>query len=188
MKPQTFTSPYTAQALFEALETQNEKAISHVYQLLVPYIKQLCRCYPSLNDEVGIISNDVILLLLKKIKEGKYDFQGVSPMAYAFKIAQFKVKNAASKGKNWQYVDLDLADYEMSTFSYQSDWENRDVVANMLRQLPSTGRSILLLQMKGYSDKEIKEMGYTNFANENVIKVMRSRSKEKLEKLKKYWN
>ena len=175
------------QQFFTDFHVRNEKAVTYAREILLPYIKNLAKSYRQLQYETDTITNDVIMKALEQIEKGKFIFQeGKSPMAYLFKIAQFGVKNAARRNANWVFCDIEATDYDTTTFDYQPNWENRDIVANILRQLPKEHRKIFLLRFQGYEYEEMQETGWLHFSNAIVLRVVFNKDKKKLQGLGKF--
>lgn len=187
MKQQTI---YTSQpaVFFAHLQARNREAVEYSYEKLQLYIANLCKTYPHLRDEVGILATNALMTGFSKIETEEFVYQqGNSPMGFLFKIAQFEVKQAIRSSQNRRFCDLSTVDTDEKTYHFQYEWENRDILANIMRQIPSTHRRIFIWQMKGYSDQEIQEMNKELWRSPDSVKAIRCKDKRKLESLKKYW-
>lgn len=172
------------QKFFQDFSSRNEQAVAYAYEMVLSYVQNLCRNYPHLRDETGIITTNVLMKSFSKIDEEKFVYkQGYEPMAYLFRIAKFGVKNATKRNANWVFCDIEATDYDTATFDYQPNWENRDIVANILRQLPKEHRKLFLLRLKGYEYKEMEATNWLNFSNANCIKMIFNKDKKKLQGL-----
>ena len=172
------------QKFFQDFSSRNEQAVAYALETILPYIKNLAKSYPQLQNETGIIANDVIMKGFEQIAKEKFVYkQDYEPMAYLFKIAKFGVKNAAKRNANWVFCDIEATDYDTATFDYQPNWENRDIVANILRQLPKEHRKIFLLRLQGYEYEEMQETGWLHFSNAIVLRVVFNKDKKKLQGL-----
>lgn len=170
------------QQFFTDFQARNEKAVSYARETILPYIKNLAKPYRQLRYETDLIANDVIMKGFEQIEKGKFVFQeGKSPMAYLFRIAKFGVKSAAKPPRH--FCDIATADEEENTYHYQPNWENRDIVTNILRQLPKEHRKLFLLRLKGYEYNEMEETKWLNFSNAKTMKVIFNKDKGKLKGL-----
>ena len=178
---------YEPKRFFEDLCAKNELALGYFYEKVQPYLRNLCKSYPHLRSETDFIATSVLLTCFDKIDEKKFVYQPEkSPMGYIFKVAQLEVKSAKKTKNEGRVCDLEAADYHAETFSYQPNWEDRDIVANILRQLPKEHRKIFVLRMKGYKDEEIHATHWTSFTHPVSIRVTFNKDKKKLNRLKDF--
>ncbi|HRI28469.1 MAG TPA: sigma-70 family RNA polymerase sigma factor [Chitinophagales bacterium] len=106
---------------FYDLLAENNKAIAYLVRQAEPRIRGLCKSYHLTEDETKDIVSECFFVLLKQLREGKYQYQGFSPVTYVLRIAQLLISNLLRKhGRKYESnldPDFDTAEEDMTEYN-----------------------------------------------------------------------
>ena len=188
IQPKTWASRFDDPGVFvSSLGSGDDRAVEKLFSKIVRPVEQMVRSAGLPRQEAEEMLNDVAMLFIQKIREGKYQLTEVPPHAYALGIANWLVKNRASKERNRRIspVELEIATIFRADESSENDFSRKDdaeFLRAMLEKLPKTNRQVIQLRyFDGYSDEEAVRLNLTHFKTVNSLK---NRRKESLAKLR----
>ncbi|MBP7273240.1 MAG: sigma-70 family RNA polymerase sigma factor [Saprospiraceae bacterium] len=176
------TSYIDNQALYEGLRLAEDKAIQCVQSKIAGtvngyYIRNLIS-----KEESEEVMTDTIMILLRKIQQGEYQFLGNSPSTFAVEIAKRIVQNYSRKN-NRHFDDIDSTFHigEDSLNDYFAMKERDRLVAECLKSVGENCERLLRLKyFEGYRDEEIIQLKLTQYTTADTVKNKRSECLKKL--------
>jgi len=138
-------------------------------------------------EDIEELVHDSIIVLINAIKNGKYQYQGFHPGAYALAIAKNLISN---KRRTLIPQSLELNEVNaLSDFDpdvYLKDKERQNIVKNLLSKLNEKCSQLIRLKyFEGMKDKEVVEKQLTTFTSTDSLKSKRSQCMRKLADLAK---
>jgi DNA-directed RNA polymerase specialized sigma24 family protein len=173
------------QMLYEALQRQSDKAILFVQRKTLKTVASMTRFAGLSAMDSEEILNDSVIILLQKIENGAYQFQGYDPCTYMVEIAKGLIANAKRKNKR-SFEDIetqyDLADND--TEHYLEIKANETVLRNLMSQIGENCQKLISLKyLEEFKDEEILAQKMTQYSSINTLKVKRSECMKKLSEL-----
>ncbi|MCB0547729.1 MAG: sigma-70 family RNA polymerase sigma factor [Phaeodactylibacter sp.] len=174
-------------ALFEGLKKQEPWAIRQLGQ-------EVGRLFFRLPDAAGVhqqdkeeLVNDTLVVVLSKLEEGSFEFQGASPAAYAMAVARNLLNNWLRK-RRLPSVSLDdtgpLPDATLD--DYFDKKEKEQLLGNLLAQMgEDCQRLIRLRYFEEIKDEQAIERQLTKYSTVDSLKNKRCKCLKKLSELAK---
>lgn len=173
--------------LFNSLKEKSDKAIQFVQKKTMKTVFSMARFVGLSEMDSEEILNDAVIILLQKIENGAYQFQGYDPCTYLIEIAKGLIANAKRKNKRtFENIETqyDLADTD--TARYFEIKENEAILKNLLSKIGDNCQKLISLKyLDEYKDDEILEQKMTQYSSINTLKVKRSECMKKLSDLAK---
>jgi RNA polymerase sigma factor (sigma-70 family) len=171
--------------LFEGLQRLDTAAIKCLLLKCRGSVSHLLRqAGMQENNLTDDVLNECVLIFLKKIGDGSYQFTGNAPATYAIAIARRLVSNQTRLKTNQPSVELkehhqDIVDD--SVRDYYENLDNVNLIEKLLSQLgESCQRLIRLKYLDGLSDEETVSQKLTGHNTVESLKVKRSECMKKL--------
>jgi RNA polymerase sigma factor (sigma-70 family) len=177
------TAPYpTTTALFQGLQHEESAAIRYLYHKSTPALSKLARYSSMTNEDVEDVIGDSIALLIQKIRDGSYVFQGHDPVSYVIEIGKNKMKNFHKRHQKVQFVALETPD--LLADAAEEEWTEMwcvKAMQHLIGQMPENCQQLIRLKyLEGWPDKEIVEQQMTQYTTVDALKNKRSRCMKKL--------
>lgn len=173
--------------LFAALQEKNDKAIQFVQRKTMKTVFSMARFVGLSEMDSEEILNDAVIILLQKIENGAYQFQGYDPCTYLIEIGKGLIANVKRKNKR-TFEDIETQ-YDLADFSnerYFEIKENETTIKKLLAQIGDNCQKLISLKyLEEYKDEEILEQKMTQYSSINTLKVKRSECMKKLSELAK---
>jgi RNA polymerase sigma factor (sigma-70 family) len=173
------------EVLYLALKAKSDKAIQFVQRKTLKTAASMSRFAGlSMMDNEEIL-NDAVIILLQKIENGAYQFQGYDPCTYLVEIIKGLIANAKRKNQRvFEDIETQYQLADMDTERYLEMKANENVLHNLMNQIGENCKKIISLKyLEEYKDEEILEQKMTQYANINTLKVKRSECMKKLSEL-----
>ncbi|MEZ4918426.1 MAG: hypothetical protein R2792_04905 [Saprospiraceae bacterium] len=179
----------TDESLFQGLKRQEHRAIVCIQLKAHPMVAKIAKGYGLGGDEAEDILNQSTVILLRKIEDGSYQFQGFAPSTYLIEISK-RVALMATRTQTRENTPLDQIRHLEDT-----DWELNqrraeagELVRNLLHHLGEPCRSVIRLHhIEGYSDEEVIDRNLTQYTTSDSLKAKRSTCMKKLVQLAQEW-
>jgi RNA polymerase sigma factor (sigma-70 family) len=167
---------------FEALKKQEPSAIVELRDRIWPALLRWGKSAGTPNIDLEEIVQDALVLSLRKIESGQYQFLGTDPAAFTAVIAQNLLRNFLRKKQphlneigEWDKP----ADDDIET--YLNGKDIRRQIAELMEKIPGNCRNLLRLHyFDELDDKEILARKLTTYS---TIESLRSKRCECLKKL-----
>ena len=169
-------------ALYNGLEKQDASAIKFLQSKILIFLENRRGWAKFTHSDIEELANDAILITLQKIQQGKFKFQGHSPVTYTKVIAENLLKNFARK-KYLPTVQIETTpiaiDAEVETYLINKEIELE--IGKALNRLNENARQLIKLKYyDGLSDAEIIEKKLTIYTTVDSLKNRRCRCMKKL--------
>lgn len=169
---------------YEALKQLRSEAILHLSNRLEKSVKSLNGVYLLTNEDIEEVRNDAILITLKKITEGLYQYQNYSPLSYTMAVFKNLLNNRLRKKKqatteltNVEYVDFSPEEYYIRK-------EKEVELGEILKSLGDNCEQIIRLKYYDqFKDGEIISNKLSAYSTVDSLKSKRSQCLKKLAKL-----
>lgn len=167
---------------FNALKMADSTAIVELAQKIRYSTKQAAYNARLSAQDTEELLNDALVITIRNIREGKFQFMGISPAAYATGIVKKLIANRLRKKKLAIATSFEmekLADF--SPEEYLEKKEKEQLVGKLLSKLGEICQKILRLKyFETYKDEEIIALKLTHFSSINSLKSKRSQCLKKL--------
>lgn len=175
------------QAFFEQLGQANTEAIKSLAQKIRPNIQQSVKRAQLPLQDIEEIMNDAIIVTIKAIRKGSFEFQSYHPAAYAKGVAKKLIANRIrSKKPSTEALENVYLHSAFNPDLYLKDKERQAIVGQLLDGMCEGCRKILKLKyFHAYKDKEIIEQKLSPYTTINALKSKRSQCLKKLAVLAK---
>lgn len=126
-------------------------------------------------EEFQEFIQDIIILVIQKIKTEQYEFRNYSPICYAMVIARKLLSNRLRKRKS-ETIPLELQEYitivaDMQNMEFN---ESKDKLDSIIRQLDSNCEQLIRLKyFDELKDDEIIRSQLTSYKSVQTLKVRR---------------
>lgn len=168
--------------LFEQLRKADVSAIQELAAKVVPEVQQKVKQFGLAKEDVQEILNDSILITLKAIRNGQFEFRNYHPAAYTKSVARKLIANRVRSKKT--PVELQEAMGGQSDTTPESEIiskERRKIVRELLARLGENCRKVLLLKyFEHLKDKEIVTSKLTPYSTIASLKSKRGQCLKKL--------
>lgn len=168
--------------LFDQLRRADVAAIQALAAKVQPEIQHKVREYGLAQEDAQEILHDSILITLKAIRNGQFEFKGYHPAAYTKGVARKLIANRVRSKKT--PLEFEEAMGGHSDTTPESDIiskERREIVRLLLSRLGENCRKVLLLKyFEHLRDKEVVSAKLTPYATVASLKSKRGQCLKKL--------
>ncbi len=172
-------------AFFQHLQELDSTAIIHLQQKTYNHLKAKSLFTQATYEDVEELTNDAILIVLQKIRNGDYQYQGFNPLTYAFIVADNLFRNFCRKKRIYCYP-LENAELskspEIETYFAKKEMKLRIRTA-MSELSPIAQKVIRLKYFDGLTDAEVIKKKLTIYS---TVDSLKNRRCQYLKKLAKY--
>jgi RNA polymerase sigma factor (sigma-70 family) len=171
-----------AASLFQGLEAEESAAIGFLYTKIAPAVSQLGLQYNLSEEDIEELAGDCIALLIQKIRNKEYVFQGYSPVTYTVEIAKNKAKTFHKKKQRFHFLPLEaIPDQPEETPDDPTDWQQTRTMENLLARLSENCRQLIRLKyLDEWPDKTVIEQKMTQYTTVDALKNKRAQCMKKL--------
>lgn len=177
------------EVLFQGLLQLEQAAVVYLQLQSRPFVRKIIRGFGLSDDLVEEVLNKSTMIFLKKIEQGKYQFQGNAPSTYLIEVAKrVALMETRNTGRASEPLDIhtDLVDPESETLLQRS--ESAELVAQFLNQLGEPCKTVIRLHhIEGYSDEEVVNQQLTRYTTVDSLKMKRSDCMKKLIQIARQW-
>ena len=167
-------------SLFEGLKREEDNAILLLYSKVSHSIIQLGNRYRLAEEDIEELICDCITLMIKKIREGAYIFQGYDPASFVIEVAKNKVKAYYMKNQKAITRSLDAIEEPIDETEL-TDMTATDDLKNLLSKLSSNCQRLIELKyLEERRDKEVIELKLTQYTTVDALKNHRALCMKKL--------
>lgn len=170
----------TAYDQWNALKHKNNRAIAALLKDITPSAKSwAARHKINLQDTEELI-DDAVLICLKKLQQGSFEWQQTPIKAYAFSVFKYLALNHLRK-KQLKVVPLPDT---LTTFVTSEEKEEEAFIMQLIREEigPGAAQIISLFYFECYSDVEVVNQQLTSYRSINALKSKRSQLLKRLRK------
>ncbi|MFZ4545308.1 MAG: RNA polymerase sigma factor [Saprospiraceae bacterium] len=171
--------------LYSALSQKTDGAIQFVLKKTMPQVYSMTTFAQLTAADAEEILNDAVIILIQKIEDKSYLFEGNSPCTYVIEIAKRLISNEKRR-KVHQYTSIEtqIEVGENSIDHYIHIKENEQLVMKLLQQIGENCQKLISLKyLEEWKDEEIIAQQLTQYNSVNVLKVKRSECMKKLTQL-----
>lgn len=173
-----------SQQFYEALKKLSAEAILHLSNRLEKSVKSLNGVYLLTKEDIEEVRNDAILITLKKITEGLYQYQSYSPLSYTMVVFKNLLNNRLRKKRQ---ATIELTNVENVDFSPEEYYIRKEKETELGAMLTSLGdnceKVIRLKYYDQYKDEEIINNKLSAYSTVDSLKSKRSQCLKKLAEL-----
>lgn len=175
------------QALFEGLKKQAPWAIRQLGMEVRRYFLRLPGAAGIHQQDQEELINDTLVVVLGKLEQGAFEFQGASPAAYAMAVARNLLRNWLRK-QRLPAVSLDDAGPLPDTAldDYFEKKEKEQLLGRLLSQLGEDCRQLIRLRYyEEIKDEQAIEQQLTKYSTVDSLKNKRCKCLKKLSQMVK---
>jgi hypothetical protein len=170
------------EALLSGLLQESPGAIRCLSSKISAKVYQIGKMYQLSDEDIEEFQCDCILLFIKKLKGGKYVYQGHNPVSYVIEIAKMHVrfKNRQAQRAATQPFEpgYDRAEEEGV---FPGSEVNSEILVSLLNKVgDNCQRLIRLYYLEELKDKEVIEQGLTQYSTVDALKNHRAKCMKKL--------
>ena len=184
--PRIKLSGYSEPAiLFEGLRRVEPSAIKFLHQKVAGFLQKRGAGYSASTSDLEEMANDAILITLKKIAEGEFQFQGLSPIAYAKGVGQNLLRNFSRK-KDFIVESVSTLDlhHEAKVLTYLIKRECETEVVKALDTLDADSRQVIWLKYyEELTDAEVIDKKLTTYTSVHSLRNKRCKCLKKLSEM-----
>jgi|CXWL01.1.fsa_nt_gi RNA polymerase sigma factor (sigma-70 family) len=179
-QPERLSNPLD---LYERLKNLDHVAIDFLHQKVQGHLFYKRHLTRATEMDLEELASDAVVLMLSKIEDGSYTFQGPSPVSYALMIAQNLLRNFCRK-KRVNCLELNDAivpfqQPEVEAYLAQNDLKNQVELA--LGRLSEPCQLVIRLKyFDDMRDEEIVRDGLSPHRSTDSLKSSRCRSLKRL--------
>lgn len=169
-------------AFYDALGMAQPVAIRALAGKISFNVKQAAKQAGLMPEDAEELLNDAVFITISNIRDGSFEFDGVSPAAYANGVVRKLISGRLRSKKTRQE---ELKDYaHASSFdpeTYLNDKELETIMGQLLGKLEENCRNLLRLKyFENLRDKEIIEQKLTPYTTTTSLKSRRNQCLNKL--------
>ncbi|MCB9274422.1 MAG: hypothetical protein H6564_10305 [Lewinellaceae bacterium] len=173
--------------LYEGLKNLEPWAIRHLGEQAGSLFSRLPGAGRISTQDREELINDTLVLVLSKLEQGLFEFQGVSPVAYAMAVAG-KLLNNRLRKRHLPTVDIEglafLPDEEIQDYFEKKETER--LLAALLGKLGDDCRQLIRLRYyEGVKDEQAVKERLTKYTTVDSLKNKRCRCLKKLSEIVK---
>lgn len=170
-------------SLFTALKNEEKTAICCLFSKVSGTIFKIGKDYGLTDEDIEELICDCITLIIIKIKNGEYAFQGYDPASFVIEIAKNKVRNMRRIALRHETADIDLTT-ELADDTNLGSKEDVEILDKLMTMLdPNCQKLIKLKYLEEYRDKDVIELKLTQYTTVDALKTHRSKCMKKLVEL-----
>jgi DNA-directed RNA polymerase specialized sigma24 family protein len=168
------------EALFAGLAREEAGAIRCLSARISGRVFNIGKRQGLAAEDIEELICDCIVLLLQKIRSGKYVFQGFDPATFGIEIAKKRVNNFRRQALKHEAVGLELLGDRAGEPDYAGRFET-ELLEKLLDRLDEGCRDLIRLKyLEERRDKEVIEQKLTRYATVDTLKNQRSKCMKKL--------
>ncbi|MEP7323768.1 MAG: hypothetical protein ABI761_17715 [Saprospiraceae bacterium] len=172
-----------SKGLFEGLKREESDAIRVLYSKISDSVFSLGNKYRLPPEDIEEMICDCITLIIQKIREGAYVFQGYDPATYVIEIAKNKVKSYSQKLLKHSSTLLDETT-DIVDEPNITDYAATEVLTGLLKRLSENCQKLIQFKyLDERRDKEIIELKLTQYTTIDSLKSHRAQCMKKLSEL-----
>ncbi len=176
----TLSSRYKDQEIFfNALKAEESFAIRYLFNKIKTTIHQIGQNNGLQYEDIEELISDSIVILIQKMRDGQYHFQGFDPSGFVIATAKLNVNNyrrrnvKSSTDKLPEFFDME--DKESNPL------ENIQLLDKLLQKLGGICEQIIRLKyLEEKKDNEVIQLQLLSFSTVDSLKNQRSRCLKKL--------
>jgi RNA polymerase sigma factor (sigma-70 family) len=170
----------TAYNQWNALKQKNNRAITSLLKEIIPLAKNWASGHKINAQDTEELINDAVLICLKKLQKGNFEWQETPTMAYAFSVFKYLAMNHLRK-KQLRVVPLFDT---LPTFTTSEENEEEASIMQVITEEigPGAAQIIRLYYFQYYSDAEVVDQQLTSYTSVNALKSKRSQLLKRLRK------
>ena len=169
-------------AFFHQLQELDNRAILYLHQKTLNHLKAKNFTSRVTIEDAEELANDAVMLVLQKISNGDYQFQGFNPLTYTFIVADNLLRNFSRK-KRFFYCSIEEVELSKApeVESYFAKKEKRLKIGKAMSALSPAGQQVIKLKFfDGLTDKEIIEEKLTIYSTVDSLKNRRCQHLKKM--------
>lgn len=176
-----------SKAFFEQLRLAEVGAIQQLALLVLPELRQATKQAGLAKEDVEEILNDAILITLKAIRNGNFQFMDYHPASYTKGVARKLIANRMrSKKTPVELSETMGGESDLTPESYLRAKERQTLVRDLLSQLGENCRKVLILKYFEYlKDEEVITRKLAPYSTTASLKSKRGKCLKKLAGLAK---
>ncbi len=186
VREQQEAEPFTKESLYRSLGAVETRGIQFLISKISTDIKTAARKGNMSPEEVEELINDVVVITIRNIRKGTFQFVDFHPATYALGVARKLLANYFRK-KKLPTVELEnglQVPSEDNPELYLRYKERQAMVETLFNQLGETCRNLLKMKFfEQLNDQEIMDQNRTAFTNLNSLRSKRSQCLKKLTEL-----
>ena len=172
---------------FESLKNHESWAIQHLADRLTNFMPTIPSIYLLSKEDIEELRNDTLLITLKNLTRGTFQFQNLDPVTYALAVTRKLLANRLRKrGLKTEALEKQDVDSGFDPESYLLQKECELAIGKLLKELgPNCEQIIRLKYYHNLRDKEVVQKKLSAYATINALKSKRSQCLRKLADLVK---
>jgi len=169
-------------AFHEKLSNANAGAIRELYARIAGTIHNAASYWQIGSQDVEEIIQDALLITIKKIRDGTFQFLGFDPATYAVQVGRGLLLNLCRKRK-LPHDNIDsqpnLADADAHLFAEKK--EQLELLEQAMNRLGASCRQLIRYRFfENLTDEAVLELGTTPYSSTDTLKTSRNRCMKKL--------
>lgn len=178
--PESLSNP---PVLYAGLKNLEATAIDFMYKKVRYHLS--CKKHQTRATEMDVeeLASDAVVLMLRKIGDGSYAFQGFSPVGFGVVIADNLLRNFCRKMRlDCQSLEeADIPSIQPEVEAYLSQKELKMQVRQALRKLSGPCQQVIRLKyFDNLKDEEVVAQGLSPHRNTDSLKSSRCRCLKRL--------
>ncbi|MCB0644751.1 MAG: sigma-70 family RNA polymerase sigma factor [Phaeodactylibacter sp.] len=170
------------QAFFDQLRRADMAAIRQLAVKVLPEVRHAVKKAGLPKEDVEEILNDAILVTIKAIRTGRFQFRDYHPAAYAKGVVRKLVANRMRSKKRPLALSEGMDGHsDFTPEDYLADKERRSIVRALLARLGENCRKVL--QLKYFEYLKDEEVVSGNLAPYSTVASLKSKRGQCLKKL-----
>jgi len=170
----------TAYDQWNALKHKNNRAITALLKEIIPLTKSWSAQHKINAQDTEELINDAVLICLKKLQKGSFEWQQTPTKAYAFSVFKYLAMNHLRKK---QLKVVPLLDTLTNFVTSEENEEEASIMQLITEEIgPGAAQIIRLYYFQCYSDAEVVDERLTSYTSVNALKSKRSQLLKRLRK------
>ena len=169
-------------AFHEQLRNADAGAIRELYARIAGTIHNVASYWQIGSQDVEEIIQDTLLITIKKIRDGSFQFMGFDPATYAVRVGRGLLLNLCRKRKlphDSIETQPNLADTDAHLFAEKK--EQLELLEQAMSRLGESCRQLIRYRFfENLTDEAVLRLGTTPYSDANTLKTSRNRCMKKL--------
>lgn len=169
-------------AFHEQLRNADAGAIRELYARIAGTIHNVASYWQIGSQDVEEIIQDTLLITIKKIRDGSFQFMGFDPATYAVQVGRGLLLNLCRKRKlphDSIETQPNLADTDAHLFAEKK--EQLELLEQAMSRLGASCRQLIRYRFfENLTDEAVLRLGTTPYSDANTLKTSRNRCMKKL--------
>jgi DNA-directed RNA polymerase specialized sigma24 family protein len=171
----------TAYNQWNALKKENNQAIQTLLADVIPLARRWAGRHGINPQDTEELINDAVLISLKKMQGGSFEWQQTPTKAYAFSVFKYLAKNHRRKK---QMECVPFLDTVAAATASEKEGKEEPIMLLITNEIGYRAAQIIrLYYFQHYSDAEVIRQRLTNYTSINALKSKRSQLLKKLRKV-----